>query len=301
MTSPAAAAAPRLTSGGRPTAIPKSRPATPRERLSSLTTHIALIVFSVIAFLPFFSMFLVSLYPADQPAVGIALPRELNFGNYARAWDVTNFATLMTSSAIVALVVVPLGTILCILTGYAFGAMRFPGRNLLFFTFLFGLLMPFEATIVPLYYDLRAFGLVNTYAGLILPETALFLSFGTFWMRAHFLSTPRALVEAARIDGANSWQTLWRVLLPSAWPAITTMMVLFFIWSWNEFLLALVLMTDKSVQTAPAGLGLFIGEHTKDSSGLAAAAVLMSIPCLIVYVVLQRHFIRGVTSGSVKG
>ena len=179
--------------------------------------------------------------------------------------------------------------------------MRFRGRNALFFTFLVGLLMPFEATIVPLYYDLRAFGLVNTYAGLILPEIALFLSFGTFWMRAHFLSTPRGLVEAARIDGANSWQTLWRILLPNAWPAITTMMVLFFIWSWNEFLLALVLTTDPSVQTAPAGLGLFIGEHTKDSPGLAAAAVIMSIPCLIVYVLLQRHFIQGVTSGSLKG
>jgi raffinose/stachyose/melibiose transport system permease protein len=301
MTSATGATAPRLAAPRSPAPTPKSRPATPRDRLSALATHTALIVFSAVAFLPFFSMLLVSLYPADQPAVGIALPQVLNFGNYARAWQVTNFAALMTSSVIVALVVVPLGTLLCVLTGYAFGAMRFRGRNVLFFAFLFGLLMPFEATIVPLYYDLRAFGLVNTYAGLILPETALFLSFGTFWMRAHFLSTPRGLVEAARIDGANSWQTLWRVLLPSAWPAITTMMVLFFIWSWNEFLLALVLMTDKSVQTAPAGLGLFIGEHTKDASGLAAAAVLMSIPCLIVYIVLQRHFIRGVTSGSVKG
>jgi raffinose/stachyose/melibiose transport system permease protein len=269
--------------------------------LSLIGTHGILIIFSVVALLPLVSILFVSLYPPNQPAAGFALPQSLNFDNYVRAWNVTNFATLMRSSLIVAIVVVPLGTALCILTGYAFGSMQFRGKTIMFFLFLIGLLMPFEATIVPLYFDLRAFGLVNTYPGLILPETALFLSFGTFWMRSHFLSTPRSLVEAARLDGANSWQTLWKVLIPNAWPAIATVMVLFFIWSWNEFLLALVLVLDPRVQTAPAGLGLFIGQHTTDVPGLAAAAVLLSIPCLIVYVVLQRHFIRGITSGSVKG
>jgi raffinose/stachyose/melibiose transport system permease protein len=179
--------------------------------------------------------------------------------------------------------------------------MRFRFKNLAFLAFLIGLLMPFEATIVPLYYDLRGFGLVDTYPGLILPETALFLSFGTFWMRGAFQSAERSLIEAARIDGANSWTILWRVLLPTVRPAVTTMMVLFFIWSWNEFLLALVLAQDPSVETAPAGLGLFVGQHSTDLTGLAAAAVIMTIPSLIVYVLLQRQFIQGVTSGSVKG
>lgn len=264
-------------------------------------SHGLLLLFSAIALLPFVSILLISLYPNDQPATGLALPHSLNFGNYVRAWDAANFSMLMRSSAIVALAVVPLGSALCILTGYAFGTMSFRGKNVLFYVFLIGLLMPFEATIVPLYYDLRAFGLANTYPGLILPETALFLSFGTFWMRAHFLSAPRSLIEAARIDGANSWSTLWRVLVPGARPAITTMMVLFFIWSWNEFLLALVLAQDPSVQTAPAGLGVFVGEHVTDISGLAAAAMIMTIPALVVYALLQRHFIQGVTSGSVKG
>jgi raffinose/stachyose/melibiose transport system permease protein len=264
-------------------------------------THAVLLVFSVIALAPLVSIFFVSFYPPGQAATGLALPRHWNFDNYAHAWNVTNFGTLMMSSAVVAVVVVPLGTVLCLLAGYAFGTMRFRGRTPLFFIFLMGLIMPFEATIVPLYFDERAFGLVNTYPGLILPETALFLSFGTFWMRSHFLSAPRSLIEAARLDGAGSWQTLWKVLVPSAWPALTTVMTLFFIWSWNEFLLALVLMTDPHVQTAPAGLGLFVGRHTTDVSGLAAAAVIMSVPCLVVYVVLQRHFIRGVTSGSIKG
>ena len=269
--------------------------------LSLVGTHGILLIFSALALAPLVSILFVSFYPPGQPATGLALPRSWNFHNYMHAWNVTNFGTLMLSSTIVAVVVVPLGTALCVLTGYAFGSMQFRGKTVLFFVFLIGLLMPFEATIVPLYFDERAFGLVNTYPGLILPETALFLSFGTFWMRSHFLSTPRSLVEAARLDGANSWQTLWRVLVPGAWPALATVMALFFIWSWNEFLLALVLMTDPGVQTAPAGLGLFVGRHTTDVPGLAAAAVIMSVPCLIVYVALQRHFIRGVMSGSIKG
>lgn len=265
------------------------------------STHVVLVLFCILALLPFVSILLISVFPAGQPVEALTLPRTLNFANYVRAWDVAGFGSLMRSSLIVAVLVVPLGSAICVLTGYAFGTMRFPFKNLVFLAFLIGLLMPFEATIVPLYYDLRAFGLVDTYPGLILPETALFLSFGTFWMRGAFQSAERSLIEAARIDGANSWTILWRVLVPTLWPAVTTMMVLFFIWSWNEFLLALVLAQDPSVQTAPAGLGLFVGQHTTDLTGLAAAAVIMTIPSLIVYVLLQRQFIQGVTSGSVKG
>jgi len=272
-----------------------------RRSLTGIPTHIVLIVFSIVALLPFVNVILVSLYPPGQSFSGLALPREVYLGNFPRAWETGSFGSTMLSSAVIAIVVVPLGSLLCILSGYAFGTMRFRGKSALFYIFLIGLLMPFEATIIPLFYDLRSVGLTNTYAGLILPETALFLSFGTFWMRAHFLSTPRSLIEAARLDGARSWRILWSVLIPSAKPTITTMMVLFFIWSWNEFLLALVLTQDPSVQTAPAGLGLFIGQHTTDSAGLAAAAIIMTVPALVVYVLLQRHFIRGVTSGSVKG
>jgi raffinose/stachyose/melibiose transport system permease protein len=266
----------------------------------TLGTHGLLILFCVVALVPFVSILLISVFPPGQAVQALTLPRTLDFGNYVRAWNAAGFGNLMRSSLVVAVFVVPCGSFISILTGYAFGTINFPLKGLLFVFFMIGLLMPFEATIVPLYYDLRAFGLVNTYPGLILPETALFLSFGTFWMRGAFASTERALVEAARIDGARSWTILWRVLVPTVWPAITTMMVLFFIWSWNEFLLALVLAQDPSVETAPAGLGLFVGEHTTDLTGLSAAAVIMTVPSLVVYVLLQRHFIQGVTSGSVK-
>jgi raffinose/stachyose/melibiose transport system permease protein len=277
------------------------RRALSRRSRESLVSHVTLGLFAIAALLPFASIALIALYPTGQAAEGLALPNSIDLGNFARAWDTANLGTLLRSSAIVAGVVVPVGTALSILTGYAFGTMRFRARGPLFYVFLIGLVMPFEATVVPLYYDLRSVGLTDSYLGLILPETALYLSFGTFWMRAAFLSAPTGLIEAARVDGASSWTILWRVIVPGLRPQITTLMVLFFMWSWNEFLLALVLLQDPSVQTAPAGLGIFIGEHIVDESGLAAAALTVTVPVLVVYVFLQRHFIRGVLAGSLKG
>jgi raffinose/stachyose/melibiose transport system permease protein len=264
-------------------------------------THGILLVMSAVSLMPFVAILFVSFYPPGQAATGFAVPERWHVANYPRAWETADFSRLIASSAIVAIAVVAIGTVVCILSGYAFATMRFAGRGMLYGLFLLGLLLPFEAVIVALYYDLRAVGLVDTHAGLILPEAALFLSFGTMWMRAHFASVPRSLVEAARIDGANSWTTLWRVLVPNAGPPVTTMMVLFFIWSWNEFLLALVLAQDPSVRTAPAGVGIFVGERTTDLTGLAAAAIILTVPALVVYAFLQRSFIRGVTSGGVKG
>lgn len=306
-------AAPRRSPGGRsadrPSAGSRSlggrsvlrRSATRRSAASALTTHVILIFFSAVGLLPLVGTLLVSLYPADQSAEGLALPHSIDVGNYARAWNAANMGTLMRSSLIIAAVVVPLAGAPCVLAGYALGTMRFRGRSPLFSLLLIGLVLPFEATVVLLYYDLRVVGLTNTYPGLFLPEAALFLSFGTFWMRAHFASSPRSVIEAARLDGANSWRTLWHVLIPGARPAIITMTVLFFIWSWNEFLLALVLAQDPSVQTAPVGFSVFIGQYTTDTRALAAGAITMTVPALIVYGLLQRHFIQGATSGGIKG
>lgn len=273
-----------------------------RPRLGSqLVSHAILMFFSLFTLIPLVSIFFISLYPEDQLVSGLALPTSIDLGNYARAWDVANFSVLMKNSLIVAVFVVPIAAFISILGGYAFATMRFRGKTIIFLIFLLGLLLPYEAPIVPLYYDLNALGLTGSHATLIVPEIALFLSFGMFWMRAAFGDDTRTLIEAARIDGANSWTTLWRVLVPTVSPAIVTLLVLFFMWSWNEFLLALVLAGAPSLQTAPAGIGLFLGEHVSDLRGLAAAAVIMSIPALVVYVLLQRSFIQGVTSGGVKG
>jgi raffinose/stachyose/melibiose transport system permease protein len=179
--------------------------------------------------------------------------------------------------------------------------MRFRGSQFLFYIFLLGLMVPMEAMIVPLYYDLRDAQLTDTYWALILPQAGTSIAFGTFWMRAFFRSVPTSLVEAARIDGASSWFTLWRVLLPLARPAVLTMVVLLFMWTWNEFLLALVMVTDEGLRTAPLGLSFFLGRNQSDLTLLAAGAVIVALPVVVLYVFLQRHFIRGMVSGAVKG
>jgi raffinose/stachyose/melibiose transport system permease protein len=179
--------------------------------------------------------------------------------------------------------------------------MRFRGSSTLFYLLLIGLIFPYEATVIPLYYVFRDAGLTDSYWALILPQIGLSIPFGTFWMRAFFRSTPTALVEASRLDGASSLGALWRVLLPQAWPAITTMIVLVFMWTWNEFLLALVMIQSDDLRTAPLGLALFAGANrSQDFTLVAASAVLVALPIVVVYIFLQRSFIRGMFAGAVK-
>jgi raffinose/stachyose/melibiose transport system permease protein len=256
--------------------------------------------FSLVALYPIAGILLTALAPPGE-LVGFGIPSSLHFQNFRDAWEQGRFGTYLRSSAIVAVCVVTAATVLSILSGYAFGIMRFRGRTVLFYVFILGLMIPMEAMIVPLYYDLRDLGLTDTYWALILPQVALSVAFGTFWMRAFFLATPRSLVEAARIDGASSWATLWRVLVPFAKPAILTMMVLVFMWTWNEFLLALVMVSSEDLRTAPLGLAFFQGQHSSDLTLLAAGAVIVAAPVVVLYVLLQRHFLRGMLTGAVKG
>jgi raffinose/stachyose/melibiose transport system permease protein len=232
---------------------------------------------------------------------GLQWPADPQWDNYIAAWTTGSFSRLMLNSLVVASVVVPVTVTVTVLAGYAFGTMKFRGSNALFYMFLIGLVMPFEATIVPLYYNLRSMGLINIPLGVMLPQIALYTAFGVFWMRSFFRSTPAALIEAARIDGASSIRILVSVLLPLARPAILTLATLYFIWSWNEFLLALVILTSPEVQTAPAGLGLFVGERLSDIPGLSAGAIIISIPTLVLYVILNRKIISGILQGAVKG
>jgi raffinose/stachyose/melibiose transport system permease protein len=256
--------------------------------------------FSLVALYPIVGIVLTALTPPGELST-FGIPSSLDFANFSHAWSQGHFATYLRSSVIVAFSVVAVSTLLSILSGYAFGLMRFRGNTVLFYIFIVGLMVPMEAMIVPLYYELQDINLTDTYFALILPQIGLSVAFGTFWMRAFFLSAPRSLVEAARIDGASSWTTLWRILVPFGRPAILTMMVLVFMWTWNEFLLALVMVSSENLRTAPLGLAFFQGQHTSDLTLLAAGAVIVAMPVVLVYVFLQRHFIRGMLSGAVKG
>jgi raffinose/stachyose/melibiose transport system permease protein len=266
------------------------------------TVNYSLLVFlCFIALFPIFGVFIASVYPSGSQPSSFKLPSHFAFHNFVTAWTQGDFSMYFRSSAVVAVSVVVLSTGLSVLGGYAFGTMRFRGSKVLFYTFILGLIIPTEATIVALYYDIRSLNLIDTWTALILVEVSGAVSFGVFWMRAAFLSAPRSLLEAARIDGASTWQIMWRIMIPFGWPAILTLMVLTFADSWNEFFLALVLTTSNQHLTAPAGLQVFSGKYVTNTPLIAAGAVIVALPVVIVFLLLQRQFIRGVLTGAVKG
>jgi raffinose/stachyose/melibiose transport system permease protein len=264
-------------------------------------THVMLALFSVLALAPLVVVVLAAMHPSGAILSGVGLPDSFSLSTFRTAWNEGGFRQLMTSSAVVAVAVVAFTTVLSIPAGFAFGTMRFPFADLLFYVILTGIVVPFESLIVPLYYSFRNVGLTDSYWGLILPQTGLSISFGVFWMRAFFRSLPPELSDAARVDGATSWRILWRVLVPIGRPAIVTMVLLVFMWTWNEFLLALVMISDQTHRTAPLGLSAFQSRYGVDVPGVSAAAVFVAAPVVILYVLTQRQFLRGMLAGSIKG
>ncbi|MCQ8188447.1 carbohydrate ABC transporter permease [Streptomyces rugosispiralis] len=270
-------------------------------RLERNVTYGILALFTVIALTPVIGILTTAFGAQNSLDTGFSLPKDgLHWSNFADAWSRGHFGTYLGNSVLVTVVVVAATTVLAILAGYAFGVMRFPGSTVLFHLFVIGLTLPQEALIVPLYFDLRHAELTDSYWALILPQTAQSLAFGVFWMRTYFRGSARAVIEAARIDGANTWTTLWRVLVPMGRPAISTMVVITFMWTWNEFLMALVMVSDEAHRTVPLGLAFFQGRHSSDAALLAAASVLIALPVVVVYVALQRRFIEGMLGGAVK-
>jgi raffinose/stachyose/melibiose transport system permease protein len=271
-------------------------------RSERYVTHAVLILFSLGVIVPLLIILGAALHEPGELTTGFGFPSSLNFDTFRDAWVTGHFSAYMRSSVIVTASVVLISSVLSTLAGYALGTMRFRGAETLSYVFLLGLMVPFEAMIIPLYYDMRQLGLTESYWSLILPQSALSLSFGTFWMRAFFRSVPRQLIEAARVDNASSWTVLWRILVPIGWPAISTMVVLLFMFSWNEFLLALVLVDASDAhRTAPLGLANFQSRFGTDVAGVSAASLLVALPVFVVYLFLHRRFIRGMLGGAIKG
>ena len=270
-------------------------------RAERTVSYLIALVFAALAIAPLIGVLLAALHPPGALLSGISVPVPPSLDTFAAAWQRGSFGTLMLSSLIVSSAVVGLTVLASILAGYAFGTMRFPFSNVLFYVFLVGIIIPFEAIIVPLYYAFRDLGLTNTYWALILPQAGIQVCFGTFWMRAFFRAAPGEIIDAAKIDGASTWQTLWRVLVPIGRPAVLTLILLVFMWSWNDFLLALVMISDEAHRTAPLGLSVFKSRYGLDVPAISAAAILVALPITVLYVFLQRHFIRGMLAGSLKG
>lgn len=254
-----------------------------------------------ITILPFLSIFTTALHPSGTLPRGLEWPDDPQWGNFLEAFEVANMAVLLRSSTFIVLAVVPVALVMATMAGFAIGLLRIPGARALLLLFVFGLTLPFEGIITPLYFLEREMGLLGTRFAIVLPLIALFMPFGVFWMRAHFANLPSDVTEAARVDGANTWALFWRIHVPLARPAIASLGVLMAVWSWNQFLLALVLVEDPSQRTMAGALGAFQGHYATDIPLLCAGTILILLPTLVVYVVFQRHIIAALLQGSVKG
>jgi raffinose/stachyose/melibiose transport system permease protein len=262
--------------------------------------YVVLALFVIGIVYPLLGVLELAFVPNGSQLTGVVIPNALSLDTIARAWDFGQFGQALRNSALVAGLVTIGCVTLSTLAGYGFGRMRFRGSSLLFYVFVAGLVVPLEAYLIPLYYQLRQLGLLDSIAGLVLPLLAQSLPFGVFWMRASFRSLPQALIEAARLDGAGTFAVLRYVLIPLLLPALTTLLVLTFVYTWNDFLLSLVVISSEDLRTAPLSLALFIGQRTTDVTGLAAGALIISVPVIIVFVLFQRSLIRGVLAGALK-
>lgn len=269
-------------------------------RRQAFGAHTILLVLAAGFLLPLLGIVFAALHPSGESVRGLHWPQSFNWKNFSTAWTDGRLAQLFRSSLIIAGWVVPIAIILATSAGYGLALLRPVGARPIRAVFLVGLAIPIEVIVVPLYFLLQSFDLTDTYTGVILAEIALFMPFGTLWMMTNFESIPTELVESARIDGATSWRMLTRVLLPISWPSIGTLAALFFMWSWNQFLLVLILIQNPDKRTVPAGINRFVGEYTTNIPLLSSATLIAIGPVLIVYLVFQRTFVNGLLQGAIK-
>jgi raffinose/stachyose/melibiose transport system permease protein len=271
-------------------------------QMSKLMIYFVLVTFLFISIMPVLWIVLAALKDSSELNQNpFAWPNSITFENIVEAWTVGNMGKYFLNSVIVAFPRVIVIIILASLAGYAFGKLKFPGKNGLFYFFLIGLMVPIQAMIIPLYYNIQNMGMINTYWAMIIPNFGLSMPFAIFMMRAFFKDLPDELMESAKIDGCNEFQTFFHVFLPLMVPAITSLFVFEFMWAWNDFLLPLLFVYDDSLRTLPLGLMYFFGEYTADQSLIASGVSISIIPIIVVYIIFQRKFIEGITAGSVKG
>jgi multiple sugar transport system permease protein len=273
---------------------------TPGRALSRSTKWLLLIVGAVIILLPFAWMLGTSFKP-ESDVFGYPLriqPTHPTLSNYSAIWKQLPFARLVLNSVIFAGGVTVVSVFFDSLAAYALARLRFPGRNIAFYLVLATLMVPFQVTLVPLFQLVFDLHWLNTYQGLIVPRATS--AFGIFLLRQFFMSIPRELDEAARVDGASEWRIYWRVMLPLAKPALATLSIFYFMNNWNDFLWPLVITTGTSHENLPAALTLFSGQYVIEHGVLMAGATISLLPLAVAFVLAQRYFVRGVATTGLR-
>jgi multiple sugar transport system permease protein len=267
----------------------------------SVLTHAVLIFGAIWMLGPFVWMVLASLEPEDQIFTypPILVPRAIQFAHWAAAWTLVPFPRFFLNSGIMAFAITLGQFVTAVFAAYAFARLQFPGRDRLFLAFLATLMVPGQVLLIPQFMIIRTLGWLNTYAALIVPGLAS--AYAVFLLRQFFLTIPRELEDAARIDGCSPVRTLWQIVVPLATPAIITMGIFTFLGSWNAFLWPLIVATSQDMFTVQLGLTMFRSAYSTQWSYIMSAACFITLPVLLLFFLGQKHFTQGIALTGLKG
>jgi raffinose/stachyose/melibiose transport system permease protein len=272
------------------------------ERAFNILATLLLLFFAIVWLLPFLTIVLsATRTQGDLISRGVfSLPKAIRWENFVDAWNTGGFTDYFKNSMLLIVFKVPLGLLIASLAAYPLAKMRFKGSGIIFIYFLIGLAVPIQVTLQPLLVMMKNLGIANSLAALIPPYLAFGLPFQIFVMRGFFRLLPNELIEATRVDGGSELTIFFRIMLPLSLPPLATLAIIDALATWNEFLIALVLISGKASRTVPVGLLQFQGEYSSQYTLLMAGVLISIIPVLVIFVFLQRYFVAGLT-GGVKG
>lgn len=272
-----------------------------RRGLEQTLVQLALFAGAAVTLLPIVWMLSASLMPTGQATTYPPrfFPSHVTFEHYAVLFTRLSLGRYFFNSTVIAVAATLCSLLFNSMAGYALAKLTFAGRGPVYRLLLAGLVVPAQITMLPLFLLLRAMGLVNTYFGAIVPAMATI--FGIFLIRQYALSIPDDLLDAARLDGASEFRVYWSVALPTMRPVLATLAIFTFLSTWNDFLWPLVVLSNDSRYTLPVALANLAGEHVQDTELMMAGSVLTVLPVVVLFLLLQRHYIEGIMAGSAKG
>lgn len=274
-----------------------------QKRFKKLLAYVLLLAGVLIVIIPFWYMIVTSLKP--QALVFEFPPRlwpaEVTLNNYIRALNTDNFGLYFMNSVFVAVTTTIATVLVSTLMAYAFARLDFPGREVLFYVILLGMMIPPVMLIIPQFIIAKQLDMLNKFQGLIFVYVTMNISINTFLLRGYFEGIPRELEESALIDGAGQWTIFWRIVMPLSGPGIAVVTIFTFLYSWDEFPWAHVAMQETSRRTLPIAIALFQGQHLTEWGQVFAASIVAVIPVILVFIVFQRYFIRGIATSGLKG
>jgi multiple sugar transport system permease protein len=275
-------------------------PEKPGRRLPFSPWHLFLAPVAVIMLVPLIWMVILSLETSSeaQSFPPVVLPTGMHFHNYVATWNSEPFGNFFLNSAMYSVATVAGNLLFCSLAAYAFARLKFWGRDVLFIVLLATLMVPLQVLLIPTFLIVKHLGLVDSVGGLIMPN--LCSAFGIFMLRQFFRTLPIELEEAARIDGASRFGVLVRIVMPLSAPALATLAVITFMWTWNDFLWPLITIYSEHNMTLQLGLTTFEGVHQTNTALLMAANVMSMAPILLLFFIAQRWFVRGIATSGLK-